>query len=133
MKRGEKGAYRHVLSVLDFEITNRALRSPFDFTLLSLLFKRPIFPPFSQKGLVLFPPDTASQIFQPLSLFPCELVIIEHIIKLWFLGLLLLRKPNHLSHLSVNIPVKEVWLDSVHGQRKEGIEKWVRIGLKIQR
>lgn len=44
----------------------------------------------------------------------------------------LLRKPNHLPHLSVKITVREVWLDSVHGERKGGTEKWLVIGLKIQ-
>lgn len=86
MKRN-KGAYTHALTILDLEITKRALRSPFDFTLLFILFKRPDF--FSQKRLVLFPLGTAFQIFQPLPLFPCESVIIEqNIMKLGFLCLL---------------------------------------------
>lgn len=78
--KSKKGAYRHAFTILDLEITKRAL-SPFDFT---LLFRRPVY--FSQKSLVRFPLGTASQIFQPLPLFPCESVIIEqNIMKLGFL------------------------------------------------
>lgn len=88
MKRGKKGACKHTLNVLDFEITIRGIRSPFDFTLLSLLFKRPVFFFLLTKESCSVSSSTASQIFQPLSLFPCELVIIEHIMKLGFLCVL---------------------------------------------
>lgn len=67
-EKEKKVAYRHELTISDLEITKRALRSPF-FILL-----------FSSKDQLFFITKEScsfSQIFQPLSLFPCELVIIE--------------------------------------------------------
>lgn len=39
--------------------------------------------------------------------------------------------PNHLPHLTVNIPGIEVWLHSACWHRKGGTEKWLLMGLRI--